>query len=206
MTVSVTPAHYNGGMKAGESHKRRSIYGEDFEKLHRPRSLGEEAGLPKHGRFSRCHGERTFGGLPDPGRGPAGWGHRDYRGQRGRTFIKADITADKANALDYDVIIVPGGHAPDKMRLHPSMIELVRTAYDSGKIVAAICHGPQLLISAGIVSGRRMTSSPSIAVDLQNAGAEWVDYPVVRDGNIITSRKPADIPRFNKAIIVALQD
>ena len=130
----------------------------------------------------------------------------DYRGQRGRTFIKADITADKANALDYDVIIVPGGHAPDKMRLHPSMIELVRTAYDSGKIVAAICHGPQLLVSAGIVSGRRMTSSPSIAVDLQNAGAEWVDYPVVRDGNIITSRKPADIPRFNKAIIVALQD
>ena len=129
----------------------------------------------------------------------------DYHGKRGRAVVKADIAADKAGAEDFDVIIVPGGYAPDKMRLHEPMVDFVRSAYDLGKIVAAICHGPQLLISAGIVSGRRVTSTSSIAVDLRNAGAEWVDSPVVRDGNIITSRKPADLPRFNKAIIVALE-
>lgn len=90
------------------------------------------------------------------------------------------------------------------MRLHQNMVDLVRKAYDSSKVVAAICHGPQLLISAGIVKGRRVTSWPSVAIDLKNAGARWVDEPVVQDGNLITSRKPADIPRFNKAIIEAL--
>jgi protease I len=80
----------------------------------------------------------------------------------------------------------------------------VREAYDRGKLVAAVCHGPQILISAGLVKGRRLTSWSSIAVDLKNAGATWVDEPVVKDGNIITARKPADLPRFNKAIIEAL--
>ena len=130
--------------------------------------------------------------------------HEKYRGKRGKVKIKADITADKVNAQDFDAIIIPGGYAPDKMRLHQPMIDLVRKAFDSGKVVAAICHGPQLLISADIVRGRRLTSWPSIAVDLKNAGAEWIDLPVVRDGNIITSRRPADVPRFNKAIIEAL--
>jgi len=101
---------------------------------------------------------------------------------------------------------VPGGYAPDKMRLHQSMVDLIRKAHDAGKLIAAVCHGPQLLISAGIVRGRRVTSWPSIAVDLRNAGANWVDEPVVQDENLITSRKPADLPRFNKAIIQALRD
>jgi len=129
-----------------------------------------------------------------------------YKGKRGRATITVDNTADKVNAKDFDGIIVPGGYAPDRMRSHQSMVDLVRTAHDTGKLVAAVCHGPQLLISAGILSGRRVTSWPSIAVDLRNAGAEWVDAPVVQDGNIITARKPADLPKFNKAIIQALQD
>lgn len=128
-----------------------------------------------------------------------------YRGKRGNATIVVDATADKVKAEDFDAVIVPGGYAPDRMRLYQSMVDLVRKAHDLGKVVAAICHGPQLLLSAGIVRGRRVTSWPSIAVDLKNAGAKWVDEPVVQDGNLITSRKPADLPRFNEAIIVALR-
>ena len=129
-----------------------------------------------------------------------------YRGKRGSATAIVDAAADNIKAEDFDAIIVPGGYAADKMRLHQSMVDLVRKAYDLGKVVAAICHGPQLLISADIVRGHRVTSWPSVAVDLRNAGADWVDAPVVRDGNLITSRKPADLPRFNKAISEALRD
>ena len=128
-----------------------------------------------------------------------------YEGKRGRATAKVDINADKVQAKDLDAIIIPGGYAPDRMRLCQPMIDLVREVYEAKKVVAAICHGPQLLISADIVSGRRVTSWPSIAVDLKNAGAEWVDEQVVQDGNMITARKPADLPRFNKAIIEALK-
>jgi len=127
-----------------------------------------------------------------------------YRGKRGKAIIKVDIDADKVRADDFDAIIIPGGYAPDKMRLHQSMIDLVREAHDLGKVIAAICHGPQLLISADVVRGRRVTSWPSVAIDLKNAGANWVDEPIVKDGNIITSRKPSDLPVFNRAIIQAL--
>ncbi len=129
---------------------------------------------------------------------------QSYKGKRGTVTIAVDATADKVNAEDFDAVIVPGGYAPDKMRLHQPMIDLVKASYNSGRVVAAVCHGPQLLISADIVRGRRLTSSPSIAIDLKNAGAIWVDEPMVQDGNLITSRKPADLPRFNKAIIKAL--
>jgi protease I len=127
-----------------------------------------------------------------------------YRGKRGVATVKVDVTADQASAKDFDAIIVPGGYAPDRMRLHQSMVDLVRDAFHSGKLVAAICHGPQLLISADILRGLRVTSWPSIAVDLKNAGAKWLDLPVVRDGNLITARKPSDLPRFNKEIIEVL--
>ena len=130
---------------------------------------------------------------------------KNYQGKRGNANISVDTTADKVKPEDFAAIIVPGGYAPDKMRRDPAMIELVRKAYELGKVVATICHGPQLLISANIVRGRKLTSWPSIAVDLENAGAEWVDAPVVQDGNLITSRKPADLPRFNKTIIEALR-
>jgi protease I len=129
---------------------------------------------------------------------------RVYKGKRGSAEVTVDTTADKVEASQFDAIIVPGGYAPDKMRLHQPMVDLVRKAHAQGKIIAAVCHGPQLLISADIVKGRRVTSWPSVAVDLKNAGAIWVDEPIVRDGNIITSRKPADLPKFNKAIIEAL--
>jgi protease I len=127
-----------------------------------------------------------------------------YQGKRGKATIKVDIDADKVRADDFDAVIIPGGYAPDKMRLHQSMIDLVRKAHDLGRVIAAVCHGPQLLISAGIVSGRRLTSWPSVAIDLKNAGAIWVDEPLVKDGNIITSRRPSDLPVFNRAIIQAL--
>ena len=129
-----------------------------------------------------------------------------YRGKRGSATAIVDAAADNVKAENFDAIIIPGGYAADKMRLHQSMVDLVRKAYDLGKVVAAICHGPQLLISADIVRGRRVTSWPSVAVDLRNAGADWVDAPIVQDGNLITSRKPADLPRFNKAISEALRD
>ncbi len=128
----------------------------------------------------------------------------NYRGKRGTAEVTAETTADKVKVEDFDALIVPGGYASDKMRLYQSMIDLVKKAHDAGKLIAAVCHGPQLLISADIVRGRQVTSWPSIAVDLRNAGAIWVDEPVVRDRNLITSRKPVDLPRFNKAIIEAL--
>ncbi len=128
----------------------------------------------------------------------------NYRGKRGGR-INADTSAEMVRAEDFDAIIIPGGYAPDHMRLCPAMVQLVREAYNGGKVVAAICHGPQLLISAEIVKGKRLTSWVSVAVDLINAGAQWVDEPVVQDGQIITSRKPADIPQFNAAIIQALE-
>lgn len=134
-----------------------------------------------------------------------GSGSREsYQSKRGNLGVSVDTAADQVKAGDFDAIIIPGGYAPDKMRLHRSMIDLVRQAHDLGKIIAAICHGPQLLISADIVRGRRVTSWASVMVDLENAGAIWVDEAVVHDDNLITSRKPADLPRFNKMIIDAL--
>lgn len=127
-----------------------------------------------------------------------------YKGRRGSATISVNKTADEVKAGDFDAIIIPGGYAPDRMRLYQPMVDLVRQAYDEGKLIAAVCHGPQVLISAGIVKGHRVTSWASVAVDLRNAGAIWVDAPVVRDDNIITSRRPVDLPKFNKAIIQAL--
>ncbi|MGD9116670.1 MAG: type 1 glutamine amidotransferase domain-containing protein [Dehalococcoidia bacterium] len=128
-----------------------------------------------------------------------------YKGKRRNATVSVDNTADKVKAEEFAAVIIPGGYAPDKMRRDPDMVELVKKAYQMGKVIAAICHGPQMLISADIVRGRKVTSWPSIAVDLTNAGAEWRDAPVVQDGNLITARKPADLPRFNKAIIDALR-
>lgn len=129
-----------------------------------------------------------------------------YRGLRGKVRTRVDTTAERVRADQLDALVIPGGYAPDKMRLHQSMVDLVGEAHGSGKVVAAISHGPQLLISAGVVEGRRVTSWPSIAIDLTNAGATWVDEPVVQDRNIITAGKPADLPRFNKAVIDALRN
>jgi protease I len=127
-----------------------------------------------------------------------------YKGKKGTVAVTSDKAADEVRAAEFDAVIVPGGYAPDKMRLNPAMIDLVRDAYRLGKVVAAVCHGPQLLISADVVRGHTLTCWPSIVVDVQNAGGNYVDEPVVRDGNLITSRKPADLPQFDEAIIEAL--
>jgi protease I len=105
---------------------------------------------------------------------------------------------------DFDALVIPGGHAPDKMRLRHAMVDLARDFFEAGKPVAAICHGPQVLINANVLRGRTLTCWPSIAIDVKNAGGLYVDRPAVRDGNLITSRKPDDVPFFNEAIIAAL--
>lgn len=128
----------------------------------------------------------------------------EYRGKRGEAVVKSDIAAGAARIKDFDAVVVPGGHAPDKMRMRHAMVDLVRDAMEAGKPVAAICHGPQVLISANALRGRTLTCWPSIAIDVKNAGGLYVDKPVVEDGNLITSRKPDDVPFFNEALLRAL--
>jgi PfpI family intracellular protease len=118
--------------------------------------------------------------------------------------VVGSSVAARARMQDFDALVIPGGHAPDRMRLRHAMIDLAREAMTAGKPVAAIGHGPQLLISAGALRGRTLTCWPSIAIDVKNAGGLYVDKPVVEDGNLITSRKPDDVPMFSEAIIKAL--
>ena len=120
--------------------------------------------------------------------------------------VKVDAEADTVNASQFDAVIIPGGYAPDHMRRSPAMIRLVREAYEQGKIVAAICHAGWMLASAGIIRGKTLTGFKSIKDDLVNAGANYVDREVVRDGNLITSRFPADLPAFMREIIKALAE
>jgi protease I len=128
----------------------------------------------------------------------------EYRGKRGEAVVKSDLAAGAAKIKDFDAVVIPGGHAPDKMRMRHAMVDLARDAMEAGKPVAAICHGAQVLISANVLRGRTLTCWPSIAVDVKNAGGLYVDKPVVEDGNLITSRKPDDVPVFSAAIIKAL--
>ena len=128
----------------------------------------------------------------------------EYRGKSGNAVITSDLSAGAAKARDFDALVIPGGYAPDKMRMRHAMVDLARDAMEANKPVAAICHGPQLLISAIALRGRTLTCWPSIAIDVMNAGGLYVDKPVVEDGNLITSRKPDDVPVFSEAIIKAL--
>lgn len=126
-----------------------------------------------------------------------GWNHKDW-GQE----VPVDIPLSSANANDFDALLLPGGVMnPDHLRMNPQAVEFVKRFTDSGKPVAAICHGPWTLIEAGAVQGHTMTSWLSVKTDLKNAGANWVDKEVVRDGNLVTSRKPDDIPAFNREMI-----
>lgn len=133
--------------------------------------------------------------------GPAAGG--TYTGKRGLVVV-ADISAGRAKVQEFDAVIIPGGHAPDRMRMRHAMVDLTRDAMAAGKPVGAICHGPQLLISANALKGRTLTCWPSIAIDVKNAGGLYVDRPVVEDGNLITSRKLDDVPAFSEAILRAL--
>ncbi|MEM3194044.1 MAG: type 1 glutamine amidotransferase domain-containing protein, partial [Candidatus Bathyarchaeia archaeon] len=111
---------------------------------------------------------------------------------------------NEINIEDFDALIFPGGFSPDALRIMPGVIELVKNAHEKGKIIAAICHGPQVLISAGLVRGKKVTSYIAVRDDLVNAGALFIDEPAVRDGNIITGRVPDDLPEFCQMIIEAL--
>jgi protease I len=121
--------------------------------------------------------------------------------------IRPDLTIDEANADDFDALILPGGvRNPDMLRLHRNVIDLIREFDKQGKPVAAICHGPWLLVEADLLRGRTATSWPSIRTDLKNAGAKVVDEPVVVDGNIVTSRKPDDVEAFTSAVIDLIEN
>jgi protease I len=116
------------------------------------------------------------------------------------------VPIEELTAEDIDCLLFPGGYSPDVVRLHEGTLELVREFSQQGKLLAAICHGPWVLISAGIVEGIRATGYAAVRDDLMNAGAEFVDVPAIRDGNIITGRVPDDLPEFCQEIVEALSD
>lgn len=131
------------------------------------------------------------------GKKAKGWNHKEWGKE-----VAVDIPLDSARAEDFDALLLPGGVMnPDNLRMVPKAVEFVKQFTDAGKPVAAICHGPWTLIEAGAVRGRTVTSWPSLKTDLTNAGATWVDKEVVNDRGLVTSRKPDDIPAFNREMI-----
>jgi protease I len=131
-------------------------------------------------------------------------GVESYTGKHG-VPVSVDVAANDVSASDFDAVIIPGGYAPDKMRRHQEMLDLVSGIFDQGGVVAMICHAGWVPISAGIVDGKNVTSTSAIKDDLINAGATWADQAVVKDGNLISSRSPSDLPVFCKAIIATLE-
>ncbi len=134
----------------------------------------------------------------------AGLGEKEYRGKHGYPcFTDGHVRDFAANTLAG--IIAPGGWAPDKLRRDPDVLERVREVHRAGKMVATICHGPWILISAGILRGRKLTSTVGIRDDVVNAGAEWIDQPSVIDGNLVSARVPRDLPAFGTAMLQVLK-
>ena len=126
-----------------------------------------------------------------------GWKMKDWGDE-----FPVDITVDHASANDFDALLLPGGVInPDRLRMEPKAVEFVRSFFDAGKPVAAICHGPWTIVEADKARGRKIASWPSLKTDIRNAGGEWKDEQVVVDGNLVTSRKPDDIPAFNREMI-----
>jgi protease I len=126
-----------------------------------------------------------------------GWNHTDWGKE-----IPVDVNLKSADQNNHDALLLPGGVMnPDTLRMDPSAVQFVKAFFDNGKPVAAICHGPWLLVEADVARGRKLTSWPSLRTDIRNAGGEWTDQEVVTDRGLVTSRKPADIPAFNKKVI-----
>ncbi|GBC69246.1 Putative cysteine protease YraA [archaeon HR01] len=123
-----------------------------------------------------------------------------YRGKHGLT-VEADLSIGECRVGDFDILVIPGGWAPDRLRRIPEVVSFVRDFFLSGRIVASICHGPQILISARVLGKVRLTCTPAIKDDVINAGGIYEDSPVVVDGNLVTSRNPGDLPHFCRAII-----
>lgn len=131
--------------------------------------------------------------------------NRDYKGKRGQATARTDKSFEEVKPADFDALMIPGGQAPEKLRLHPPATPFVKAFGEAGKPIAAICHGPQLLISADLLKGKKATCYEAIAVDVKNAGARYQDAPVVVDGTLVTSRKPADLPQFCQAMVQLFQ-
>ena len=164
--------------------------GFEQSELMKPKQLLEEAGATT--------------AVISPGDEPKikGWNHGEWGEQ-----IPVDVPLNKARAADYDALVLPGGVInPDKLRLHEKAIDFIHEFGRTGRPVAAICHGPWTLINANLVRDKHMTSWPSLRVDLENAGARWENSEVVESGNLITSRKPDDIPAFTSTLIRALEE
>lgn len=134
----------------------------------------------------------------------AGLGERTYQGKRGYP-VTVDGRVDQINASDFDGLVIPGGFAPDQLRRYKKVLEITRDIYQAGKPVAFICHAGWVPISARILKGKHATSVGAIRDDMENAGVIWEDSPVVIDGNLISSRTPADLPQFSRALIAALE-
>ena len=131
-----------------------------------------------------------------------GWDKKDW----GRP-VKVDKTLDQASAAEYDAVVLPGGQInPDLLRVEPKALKFIKDVFDAGKIVAAVCHAPWLLIEAGIAKGRKMTSYKSIKTDVRNAGAKWEDSEVVVDQGVITSRNPGDLEAFSAKIVEEVRE
>lgn len=169
-----------------ENKKVAILATDGFEQseLFEPKKAVEEAGATTH-IVSLKSGEIK------------GWDEKDW----GDT-IAVDVTVAEANDDDYDALILPGGVMnPDKLRMDEKAVAFVKSFVDAGKPIGAICHAPWTLINAGGVNGKTLTSWASLQIDLENAGAEWVDQEVVTDNGLVTSRNPGDLPAFNKKII-----
>lgn len=159
----------------------------------------EQSELLKPREALEAAGFRTTLASPESGK-IKGWNHTDWG-----ESVEVDKKVEDVGTDDFDALVLPGGQMnPDNLRMNETVVKLVRSFVDSGKPVAAICHGPWLLAEADVLNGRTVTGWPSIRTDLRNAGATVVDKEVAVDGNLITSRKPDDIPAFSQAIIQAV--
>jgi len=161
----------------------------------------EQAELAEPVRALRAQGAEIT--IVSPAAGEIQGMNHHEKGDR----FKVDLELSKARAEDFDALLLPGGVAnPDSLRTDKHAVAFIKHFTGANKPVAAICHGPWTLIEADAVRGRKLTSWPSLRTDLQNAGASWVDQEVVVDGNFVTSRKPDDIPAFNREFISLLED
>ncbi|MBE9128383.1 MULTISPECIES: DJ-1/PfpI/YhbO family deglycase/protease [unclassified Coleofasciculus] len=128
----------------------------------------------------------------------------EYQGKGGKVSVKPDATATEVRSEDFDAIVIPGGAAPDKIRANPNAVRLIMDAMAQGKLIAAVCHGPQILIEADQLRGKQATGFRSIRKDMQNAGATYINEPLVVDGNLITARQPSDLPIFTATLLSRL--
>jgi protease I len=128
-----------------------------------------------------------------------------YKGKYGYPMVSS-LEISKAKAKDYAGLVAPGGWAPDRLRRNPQVLKLVSDISRQGGVIASICHGPWILISAKVVQGKKMTSTPALTDDLVNAGAHWVNEEVVADGRMVTSRKPDDLPAFMRETLKLLKN